>query len=359
VKRVFAAGRLLRTLVGTRLGHARPLVALWELTYRCNMGCDFCNEKNLPTPELDTPSALELIRQLAALRTSVILLTGGEPTLRKDFATLMDAIAPSGMTSVLCTNGSNVSRKLDAVLKADLIRISVDGFGEVHDRIRDAPGAFERIREAVPLLVRAGKPPMLVTVVTPQASRENLCQLLEQARSWGVQVDLSMVVFSKRTEPSSTHVHLPTVNQARNRLPSETFLELLAELEGRYPDVVANPRFYRSLVADGGLGKRCRALDVSLNIKPDGKVSLPCDAFALRELAGDIPAIWAEMQAMRAMKDRLGEYAFCENCYKRCIAFPSLLLEPRNLADLLLSYLPTLARQRPSAPLRRESRHLP
>jgi MoaA/NifB/PqqE/SkfB family radical SAM enzyme len=338
--------RLLENVVRTRLGRPRPIVALWELTYRCNMGCDFCNEKNLVSPELDTPRALQLIAELAQLRTCMVLLTGGEPTLRKDFDVLMGAIAESGLGSILCTNGSNVTRKLDAVLKADLIRVSVDGYGEFHDRIRAAPGAFDKIRECVPRLLRAGKPPMLVTVVTSQTPRENLRRLLAQARDWGVQVDLSIVVHSMRTAPSSERTHLPTVNQQRNRLAAPAFLELLSECELDYPDVLANPGFYRTLLSEGGLGKRCRALDVSLNIKPDGTVSLPCDAFALERLAGDLPQIWAKMQTLHEMKAGLGSYAFCKDCYKRCIAFPSLLLDFEHLADLLYSYLPTLAPRR-------------
>jgi MoaA/NifB/PqqE/SkfB family radical SAM enzyme len=345
-RRLRTGVRLLRNVVATRLGRPRPIAALWELTYRCNMGCAFCNEKNLVSEELDTGQALAMIDQLAQLGTSVLLLTGGEPTLRRDFSTIMGAVAKSGIGSVLCTNGSNVLRKLDAVLKADLIRISVDGYGDAHDTIRAAPGSFDRVRQAVPRLVREGHRPMLVTVVTRNATRQNLRALLEQARQWGVQVDLSMVVYSLRTEPNARNLTLITDIQKNSRLPSRDFLDLLHELETDYPDVVANPRFYKKLISGGGLGKRCRALDVSINIKPDGRVSLPCDAFGLEHLAGDMRQVWAKMNGMHEMKNKLGEYGFCKDCYNRCIAFPSLLLDFENLTDLLGAYFPTLARQR-------------
>jgi len=335
--------RLLRNVTSTRLGRPRPVVALWETTYRCNMGCAFCNEKNLVTPELDTDAALRMLAQLDELGTSVLILTGGEPTLRKDFGTLTQAIERSGLGSILCTNGSNVERQLDAVRRIDFIRISVDGFGEAHDSIRAARGSFERIRRAVPALLAVGKRPMLVTVVTRHATLENLGLLLAQARLWGVQVDLSMVVYSLRTQLVSPATQLVTDIQRQSRLPTPEFLELLDKLQREYPDVIANPNFYKQLIGSGGLGQRCRALDVSLNIKPDGSVTLPCDAFTLRKLDGDLRTVWDQMQQLSEMKRELGTFGFCSNCYKRCIAFPSLLLEPSYLFDLVRSYFPTLA----------------
>jgi MoaA/NifB/PqqE/SkfB family radical SAM enzyme len=338
VASVQPAIRLLRNIVGTRFGYPRPLLALWETTYRCNMRCCFCNEKGLSTPELDTRQALTMIEQLAHLGTSVVLLTGGEPTLRRDLAPILDAIADCGMASILCTNGSGVMKNPRAILRSDMIRLSVDGYGALHDEIRGAPGAFGTIGRCVPLLVDAGHAPVLTTVVTTRSTRDNLSRLMQQARDWRVCVDLSMVVCSNRTGDVLESASPPAEAQASCRVDERVFLDWMTYFRNEFPDVVANPKSYDRLVERGGIGRGCRALDVGLNIKPDGTVSVPCDAFALRRLRGDLGQIWSELTGLHELKRNLGTYAFCANCYKRCVAVPSMLLTPYGFLDVLLSY---------------------
>jgi len=341
-KKLVSGIKLLRNIASIKLGRPKPIIAVWETTYRCNMRCCFCNEKNLLAEEMDTAEALQIINQLARLGTNVILLTGGEPTLREDIDRIMDAIRKSGMTSIFTTNGFNVKHRLNTILKADLIRVSVDGYGDVHDAVRGVPGAFDRVSEVVPLLVKARKKPMLVCVVTSMASRTNLGKLLEQARRWKVQVDLSMVTYSMRTGRMTPDEEKVSRIQKESRVGEEEFLDMLDEFQRVYPDVVANPSFYRRLIGSGGLGKRCRAMDVSLNIRPNGKVSIPCDAFTLFEISGSVEEMWSRMSKLTEIKEKLGEYGFCSYCYKRCIAFPSMMLNFRDLADLMGSYLPTI-----------------
>ena len=343
-KRLTGGLNLLRNIAGIRLGYPSPIIAVWETTYRCNMKCHFCNEKNLVVDEMDTRQAVNMIRQLDKLNTNVILLTGGEPTIREDIDTIMDSIRKSGMTSIFTTNGQSIKRHLKTLLKADLIRVSVDGYGEVHDKVRETPGAFAKIEEGVPLLVEAGKPPMLVCVVTSLANRENLRQLFQQAREWKVQIDFSMVTYSLRTEKVSGTSKKISEIQEECRIHEKDFLDMLYEFQKDYPDVLANPKFYKHLILSGGLGKRCKALDVSLNIRPNGRASIPCDAFALFELDGPMQEVWSKMQGYDEIKSKLGEYEFCHSCYKRCIAFPSMLIDFRNLIDLAASYFPTMKR---------------
>ncbi len=339
--------RLLRNIAGTRFGYPRPLLALWETTYRCNMRCCFCNEKGSSTPELDTRQALAMIDQLAELGTSVVLLTGGEPTLRRDLTAIVDAIADCGMASILCTNGSGVMKNPRAILRSEMVRLSVDGYGALHDEIRGKPGAFDSIRQCVPFLVEAGRAPVLSTVVTARSTRDNLSRLMQQARDWRVCVDLSMVVCSNRTGEVSESAYPFAVAQTSCRIKEGVFLEWMRYFRNEFPDVVANPKSYDRLVRRGGIGRGCRALDVGLNIKPDGTVSVPCDAFALRSLRGDLREIWSELTSLHEVKQNLGAYPFCANCYKRCVAVPSMLLSNSGFVDVLLSYGRAYAVSRP------------
>jgi MoaA/NifB/PqqE/SkfB family radical SAM enzyme len=342
LKKIIDLVKLVKNISCIKLGFPRPIIAVWEVTYGCNMRCVFCNEKNLIAEEMNTSEALVMIERLRRLKTNIILLTGGEPTIRDDIGILVDAIKKSGLTLIFTTNGLTIKKNLATLVKADLIRLSVDGYGHIHDQIRGVPGAFKKIEEGVPLLIKAGKPPMLVCVVTNIANRDNLRQLFLKAREWGVQIDFSMVTYSSKTEKAINELNAISEIQKNCRISEEEFLKMLEEFKNDFPDVLANPRFYKHLIMSGGLGKKCRALDVSLNIRPNGHISIPCDAYTLKELEGDIRDSWSKMQQLKDVKAKVGEYYFCKKCYKRCIAFPSMFLSFNNFVDLSRSYFPSL-----------------
>ena len=72
--------------------HATPkeatlrLVA-WEVTRNCNLSCKHCRAAATCGPysgELETAQCLRLLDQMAELGSPIVILTGGEPLLRKD-----------------------------------------------------------------------------------------------------------------------------------------------------------------------------------------------------------------------------------------------------------------------------------
>ena len=59
----------------------------WETTRNCNLNCIHCRAAATRGPysgELDTPAALQLLEQIAAVGQPIVILTGGEPLLRPD-----------------------------------------------------------------------------------------------------------------------------------------------------------------------------------------------------------------------------------------------------------------------------------
>ena len=125
-----------------------PIFCQWEITYNCNMDCQFCTfKKNIALkeqyPELNTSQAIDIIRQLDDLGTKILNFSGGEPTLRKDLPILIDEAKKRKMTVFFSTNGSTLKDTAKNLLKADMIRVSIDGPKEIHDKIRRYPGAFD------------------------------------------------------------------------------------------------------------------------------------------------------------------------------------------------------------------------
>lgn len=125
-----------------------PLRYFFELTYLCNLNCPYCyvgeeRRKN----ELTTQEWFDIIEQIPFY--SFVTLVGGEPLLRKDFIPILEKTAKKtfGKLNVV-TNGVLINDEIiDAFIRTKmmLLSVSLDGYGENHDKNRGADGIFEKI----------------------------------------------------------------------------------------------------------------------------------------------------------------------------------------------------------------------
>ncbi len=124
-------------------------VVVWNCTRACNLSCKhcYCSATGGPAPnELSTAEAEAFIDDLAAYRVPVLLLSGGEPTLRADLPELIRRARGHGIRCTISTNGTLISRERAAEyreLGVSYIGISLDGIGARNDRFRGRRGAFE------------------------------------------------------------------------------------------------------------------------------------------------------------------------------------------------------------------------
>lgn len=134
-------------------GHGRvfPYLRL-SLTDICNFRCSYCLPDGYTCErkdsELSLPEILRLARAFTALGTRKIRLTGGEPTVRRDFTDIVRAVRSlAGLhTLALTTNGYRLAEHAREWRDAgvDSINISLDSldaarFAQItgHDRQRD------------------------------------------------------------------------------------------------------------------------------------------------------------------------------------------------------------------------------
>ncbi len=124
-------------------------VVVWNVGRRCNLSCVHCYSRSdgrAARGELSTAEGRRLLEDLAAFGSPVVLFSGGEPLMRPDLLSLIGFARSLGLRAVLSTNGTLIGPELAARLKElDLsyVGVSLDGLGEVHDRFRGRPGAFE------------------------------------------------------------------------------------------------------------------------------------------------------------------------------------------------------------------------
>ncbi|MDQ6874135.1 MAG: GTP 3',8-cyclase MoaA [Actinomycetota bacterium] len=103
-----------------------------SLTDRCSLRCTYCMPAEglpwLPAPELlSTPELVRLVRLTTTLGIEEVRLTGGEPLLRPDVVSVVEALADVAELSVT-TNGLVLERLAPALRAAGLRRanISID-----------------------------------------------------------------------------------------------------------------------------------------------------------------------------------------------------------------------------------------
>lgn len=131
-----------------------------ELTQQCNLMCLMCfREGGQPAScELNTEEMCRLLGNLWAIGVFELRFTGGEPTLRPDFLTLLDQALGMGFYVSLGTNGVWEASLTEAVLdrKIDRFLVSLEGVETVNDLLR-GKGSFKRTLNTIDRLIEAGK----------------------------------------------------------------------------------------------------------------------------------------------------------------------------------------------------------
>lgn len=125
-----------------------PLRYFFELTYQCNLQCPYCyvgSERK--KDELSTQEWFKVIDQIPFY--SFVTLVGGEPLIRKDFVQILEKTAQKTLGKLnVVTNGILINDEIiDAFIRTKmmLLSVSLDGYGENHDRNRAKEGIFEKI----------------------------------------------------------------------------------------------------------------------------------------------------------------------------------------------------------------------
>lgn len=137
----------------------KPDFVQLNLTTRCNLSCRICSfadegsdiEKELTVTEIG-----EIAKQSAKWKLNQIVLSGGEPFLRKDIFAILDTITKNGADMVITSNGvllnDEILEKLNETSLKHL-QISIDGAcAKTHDYIR-GEGAFKKTVENIKKVV--------------------------------------------------------------------------------------------------------------------------------------------------------------------------------------------------------------
>lgn len=140
-----------------------PTVLHVNVNLRCNTKCAMCSIWELKSSHaLGLDEFQKIFSDPIYERVEYIILAGGEPTLRNDLpeiVALMHQCMPRLKKLMIASNVINrasVQKQYPRIARycADhkirlTLGVSLDGVGELHDRVRGVPGAFEKVMENV------------------------------------------------------------------------------------------------------------------------------------------------------------------------------------------------------------------
>jgi len=251
-----------------------PLHATLALTHRCNFRCVHCyvlpNAK-APSTELSTEDWLALAQEAADAGCFSILLTGGEPLVREDFAEIYLGIRKMGVHVMLFTNASRVDeRVIDVLQQAPPRLIEVTLYGATPETVEAVTGqsdGFEKAMRGVSLLREAGLPVRLKTVLM-QPNRHEFEALRDLAEGDDLPLRYDAMIqprFSGDTEIERLRIPPDKVAEMEARL--------IPELAGQWKQ--QQERQSQQGDASSSCLYACAAGAISFYVSADGRVQ-PC-----------------------------------------------------------------------------------
>ncbi len=326
----------------------KPYIVSWNLTKRCNLSCPHCyleadsdlqnphselSPPPLPSPlegegwvggnELTESEAKFVIDELSYLNSRLMLvLSGGEPMLRKDIFDIVEYASQAGFITVLGSNGTLLTRESIKFLRAAGLKgagISIDStVPESHDSFRGLSGAWELSVSALRAAREAGLETQLDVTLTDQNWRE-IDNFVELGVDLGARaVNFFFLVCTGRA--MSTNISTENYDSAIQHIAKLSSGERRLMVRAR-----CAPHVYRILHQDGfpiPEGTRgCLAGRAYMRIDPEGNVT-PCPYMPLaigNIKENSLTPLWEDAPMLKLLrqgsyKGRCGACEYGEIC---------------------------------------------
>ncbi len=301
----------------------------WELTRSCNLACRHCrasSEKGPYAGELTTQECFSVMDEIASFAKPIIILTGGEPLLRKDVFQIAEYGAGKGLRMVMAPNGTLLDdENIQKIIKSGIKRISVSLDGpdsKSHDSLRQVKGAFDSAIEGIKKARAAGVGIQINSTITKR-NVNMMADIMELAVRLGVEayhifllVPTGRGKLMENEELSAVQYEetLQFINKKRNNFP----LEL---------KVTCGPHFNRILLqsrcdkAAAPKTKGCMA-GVSFcfishvgDLQPCGYLEIKCGNVR----GGGFKKWWFESDVFNNLRDFSGYKGKCGVCEFRAV----------------------------------------
>jgi radical SAM protein with 4Fe4S-binding SPASM domain len=303
-----------------------PLKTLfWNMTYACNYNCSICfTDSGNPRPdELTTGEAMEVVDRIHAANVHDVIISGGEPFMRKDIVEILSYMGNKGISLRIASNGFFLTDQLLTQLRRATLtksfQISIDTLDPdlYQDFHRAPPGALQSVLGALRRIKKHGFHTTISVRLTPE-TLPGIPRLLDLAsiEEWST-VTIHCPVHIQRIEgafPQDEDVLtlLQPVFQHFCGLKERWLVEMYIPWAEYHPVMRRLEKEVRVIY------RGCRAGRDRLTIHPSGQVS-PC-------VCMDVPAAYLgnvreddltelfNNSSICDMMRRPQEYGICRDC---------------------------------------------
>ncbi|MDD5557188.1 MAG: radical SAM protein [bacterium] len=320
----------------SRFFAGRPVWCTWQVTYRCNFSCNFCDYwkcRIKPADELGLREIEAGCRTLFGMSSFMVSIGGGEPFMRPDLPEIIEIMARYHMP-LLTTNGWFVTREFARrAFRAGLwgASVSIDYASEErHDESRGVEGAYRRAVDALRVLSeeRCGRFQRVnLMAVLKNDNLDEMEPLIRLAARHGAYFMVQPYCSLKGGEGRF--------------LPDRSVSAHLLALRRRHPNFISNPYFLERFDAalNGGV-PACKAGRGFFNVDNFGRV-----AKCVEDLDHPIGSVLSDAPAALLRKLRAAWRAnTCRACWYNCRGEIEALFDPRGLAKALPVILSTWSR---------------
>jgi MoaA/NifB/PqqE/SkfB family radical SAM enzyme len=235
------------------------------VTRRCNLSCGYCNEYDRTSPPVAREVLEQRLEKLRELRTWMVCLTGGEPTVHPELTYIVRRMTQLGFRRrQIISNGYRLGKKLvEGLNEAGLtdLQISIDGVRRNPTTVK----VLDPLRGRLEFLARAARFRVVVSAVIGSAPPSEALEVVRFTQELGL----------------TPRIILLHDGSGRLRLPPDELaaFEEVKRLLGRRGRESADYR--QRLIEQGAAPFRCRSGSRYLYVDEFGKVHWCSQTMAL------------------------------------------------------------------------------
>ena len=166
------------------------------ITYKCNLKCKMCNIWQNPNP---SDISLDYLNNIQGLK--YINLSGGEPFLQKNLTDIIKKLKENNPQSNIIISTNGYARDLIVKSMEEIItiapqigvRVSLDGIGDLHNKIRGINDAYEKAIDTVRSLKKIGLNNLGIAFTLMPDNSDQIRKMYDLSKELDVQFSISSV----------------------------------------------------------------------------------------------------------------------------------------------------------------------
>ncbi len=131
--------------------YSLPIVILMPHS-RCNCRCVMCDiwKGNNDVKQINEADVEKLLASLKKFNTKSVVMSGGEALMHPNFFKLCEILKGNNISITILSTGILLQKYAEEIISmTNEVIVSLDGSKEVHDKIRNIPKAYEKLKTGV------------------------------------------------------------------------------------------------------------------------------------------------------------------------------------------------------------------